>query len=475
MEHEYQAKNHIVDYIGNRTNILFEGAASAYYHHTYITNFISYLPDPNQLLLAVKEDIEEPIHLAELCALGIIHASITDPLWREIQKAENVLSVNGLLHKLQEKLKLWKEDGDCLVESSAFNEIHEKLFEETDADVEAMCLQALEVSSCAMLLILERQCQDQLPGGKYWDLGEQASSFKNVPATNVIAERDFAQLDLLLRTKPSARTLTHETYIMWVNNKTPEWLNSLPADTKARYMAQARAQSGPILDRYRERMKKNPPLRSLSSMSTSLMRKLLTYQEFISITGAQGLAVPYRGYVELSLEVMGRRFPEMGFLVVRDPVHPPMAERKKLVPAVIGSNVLRDVNQALKSTSESRFQQMLAGSSEGTAWVHVLALYEEVIARKPQMTTEKRYQVRSGGRKPILLPARCSVTIDCTTHRPKQPYVAIVEERDASTLPNGLVLLPTLVRVPSSGRVPVQMVNFSTATSNLLQGRRLVY
>ena len=164
--------------------------------------------------------------------------------------------MNGLLHKLQEKLKLWKEDGDCLVESSAFNEIHEKLFEETDADVEAMCLQALEVSSCAMLLILERQCQDQLPGGKYWDLGEQASSFKNVPATNVIAERDFAQLDLLLRTKISARTLTHETYIMWVNNKTPEWLNSLPADTKARYMAQARAQSGPILDRYRERMKK---------------------------------------------------------------------------------------------------------------------------------------------------------------------------------------------------------------------------
>ena len=147
--------------------------------------------------------------------------------------------------------------------------------------------------------------------------------------------------------------------------------------------------------------------------------EIINVSEFISITGAQGLTVPYRGYV------------------------------------------LRDVNKALKSTSESRFQQMLAGSSEGTAWVHVLALYEEVIARKPETTTEKRYQVRSGGRKPILLPARCSVTIDCTTHRPKQPYVAIVEERDVSTLPNGLVLLPTLVRVPSSGRVPVQMVNFS--------------
>ena len=188
---------------------------------------------------------------------------------------------------------------------------------------------------------------------------------------------------------------------------------------------------------------------------------IVDVSEFISISGAQGLAVPYRGYVELSLEVMGRTFPGMGFLVVRDPVHSPMAERKKLVPAVIGSNVLRDVNKALKVTSEQRLQQ--SGSSDATAWVHVLALYEEVIARNPNLTTEKRYQVRSGSRKPVLLPARCSVTVDCTTHRPKQPYVAVVDGRDVSTLPNGLVLLPTLVRVPSSGRVPVQMVNFGNS------------
>ena len=35
----------------------------------------------------------------------------------------------------------------------------------------------------------------RLPGGKYWNLSEsQTSSFKNVPPTNMIGERDFAIL-----------------------------------------------------------------------------------------------------------------------------------------------------------------------------------------------------------------------------------------------------------------------------------------
>ena len=118
------------------------------------------------------------------------------------------------------------------------NDISGKLFEKTDPDVEAMCAQTLEMACCAILLILERQCADQLPGGKFWDVGN-AEIYQNVPSTNVISERDFAQLDLLLHSQPTACTLTIETLIMWVNNNPPpppppppEWLNSLdPTNT----------------------------------------------------------------------------------------------------------------------------------------------------------------------------------------------------------------------------------------------------
>ena len=61
-----------------------------------------------------------------------------------------------------------------------------------------MTQQSLEVIFHAMLIILERQCVDQLPGGKYWQPRESiAMAATNVPTTNKASESDFAILDLL--------------------------------------------------------------------------------------------------------------------------------------------------------------------------------------------------------------------------------------------------------------------------------------
>ena len=64
---------------------------------------------------------------------------------------------------------------------------------------------------------------------------------------------------------------------------------------------------------------------------------------YIQISGAQGLTVPYIGYVEVDLVIMEHTFSNMGFLVVKDPIGSPIEERKKRVPVVIGSNILREV------------------------------------------------------------------------------------------------------------------------------------
>ena len=48
-----------------------------------------------------------------------------------------------------------------------------KLFEETtDEEFDVLTQQALEVILHAVLIILERQCVDQLPGGKYWNTSD---------------------------------------------------------------------------------------------------------------------------------------------------------------------------------------------------------------------------------------------------------------------------------------------------------------
>ena len=136
------------------------------------------------------------------------------------------------------------------------DDISSVLFEDTgDAELHGMTQQALELICCALLIILERQCKDQLPGGKYWDMNpDSVTKYSNVPATNVVGERDFAWLDFLVRQKPSARTITLETIIMWSNNGTRLWLDSLDEETKATYMAEARAHAPKILKRYQEKM-----------------------------------------------------------------------------------------------------------------------------------------------------------------------------------------------------------------------------
>jgi hypothetical protein len=109
-----------------------------------------------------------------------------------------------------------------------------------------------------MLIILERQCKDQLPGGKYWDF-ELATIDKLltvVPTTNTLSERDFAQLDILMRTNPSASTTTFEFIIMWTNNKTSDWLNSLPADKEQSIHDDARLHVPDMTKKLKERQQK---------------------------------------------------------------------------------------------------------------------------------------------------------------------------------------------------------------------------
>ena len=75
------------------------------------------------------------------------------------------------------------------------------------------------------------------PGRKYWQPPPSTDDrFQNVPPTNLVGERDFAQLDLLIRVKPAARTVTLESLVMWSNYKTPQLLEGLPVEKKTAYM-----------------------------------------------------------------------------------------------------------------------------------------------------------------------------------------------------------------------------------------------
>uniref|UniRef100_A0A2C9KLX8 Uncharacterized protein n=1 Tax=Biomphalaria glabrata TaxID=6526 RepID=A0A2C9KLX8_BIOGL len=120
--------------------------------------------------------------------------------------------------------------------------IYNILFEPSDDDqLDSLTIMALELISTEMLIILERQAKDQLPGGHHWEPTNQVlKAGANCPTTNAISERDFALLDYLLRIKPSANLSTMETIILWINNKPMTWFLSLPPKKQESVLADIR-------------------------------------------------------------------------------------------------------------------------------------------------------------------------------------------------------------------------------------------
>ena len=119
---------------------------------------------------------------------------ITKPLWDAIKSSENVFALNSTLHAVQQKLETWKDDPQGLMDGDTCvpgiriqqDDLYDCVMEPLeDGHIHSMCVQALQLICCALLLILERQCQDNLPGGKYWEPTEDMKArYANVPATN---------------------------------------------------------------------------------------------------------------------------------------------------------------------------------------------------------------------------------------------------------------------------------------------------
>ena len=86
--------------------------------------------------------------------------------------------------------------------------------------------------------------EDHLPGGEHDNPSDhKKSSVVSVPKTNTISERDFAQLDRLLRQKPNATTTSLEGMILFTNNKTAKWLNEKSEEEREVLLARARKKS----------------------------------------------------------------------------------------------------------------------------------------------------------------------------------------------------------------------------------------
>ena len=167
-----------------------------------------------------------------------------------------------MLSKLISTLQIWSENGSEAIKTHDSplelpvkkDELFEALFEPHDPEFDAMTALAIEVAAAEMLILVERQAESQLAGGKYADpTPNQINIAKNVPKNNNLSERDMASLDSKLRHKPGANTETIETNIMWQTNKTSLWLDSLSVEEKSKALNLARQKAQALRNKIKSR------------------------------------------------------------------------------------------------------------------------------------------------------------------------------------------------------------------------------
>lgn len=187
-------------------------------------------------------DVKVKEYVAATRALGVINKMITVPLWRVIEdKTLGILDMNAKYTSMRDSLKAWSEDASALLtgEVYLFNDtlinrdvVYEKLVEQCTDD--SITVEILQLMFKSFYLTMERMLKDHLPQGVHDKPSAiKISETKSTPKSNVVSERDFAQLDRLLGEKPNATTICLEGMILYANNKTRSWLDRKNAEEKS--------------------------------------------------------------------------------------------------------------------------------------------------------------------------------------------------------------------------------------------------
>ncbi len=168
--------------------------------------------------------------------------------------------------------------------------------------------------------------------------------------------------------------------------------------------------------------------------------------KWLKITAANGLPLPYLGYVELDIQVMGLTIPGCGFLVVRDQND---GETDSVPTGILGMNIAQRCKQLILA----EFDHALEGTLDAD-WRAVLNSVQEAAPVGANSV------VRLAGIRKLYVPAASVATIQARTHKVAGNSGLSLFEPGKASLPGGLALVPTLV-LPDRRVFPVQVVNLS--------------
>lgn len=179
---------------------------------------------------------------------------------------------------------------------------------------------------------------------------------------------------------------------------------------------------------------------------------------WLQLRAANGLSIPYLGYLELDVKLCGKRMPRCGVLVVKDPPGGVSPQ----TPGVLGMNVIRKC-----------YRELFGQHGAALFCSHLVSEAPEQVVQALQKCHEVRrraFQAASGnakvrGKRACLIPGGTMKMVAATCAEQYGGGTVLFETLD-SGLPAGLLASPALVQVVG-GTAYIPIVNVGSTNVSL--------
>ena len=170
---------------------------------------------------------------------------------------------------------------------------------------------------------------------------------------------------------------------------------------------------------------------------------------WLKVYAANGIEVPYLGYTELDMDILGIQLGRVAVLV-----SPTSAASSASLTGLLGCNVIREIRSALIEKNGRSYLQTVRDNP----WTDALLACEV----EDKADAKVRF-VKVAGRQPILLPAQSHRVVTCTTtgaRRSLSSKEVVIEAPHGHTgnLPRNVAVVNTCSSV-QNGLVSVRVTN----------------
>jgi len=173
----------------------------------------------------------------------------------------------------------------------------------------------------------------------------------------------------------------------------------------------------------------------------------------IKLKAANGICIPYVGYIEVDMNVMGQNLLNRGVLIVKDSIDSCTRKRKESIPGLLGMNVISAYKSLLVQDFGNQYTE------EITKIVENFKLKELFKACDKDEHSNALGFIKLCASSPVRIPANSVTVVNGTGPNLPRLYDAIVEPlQTTGHLPASFIVVHTFVTV-RNGHVSFRIAN----------------